>query len=323
MKRYFAVVSMMCLFALTGIVGAVAQEVQKANPATDFEYDLNEAGDGVIIKKYTGTSTEVVIPAEIEDFPVVRVDGYLKDEFHDYFDTYTDHTDYVYKMTEASRKVESAFVNTNVTSIIFPDSVTEIGIGCCANCTSLQKVILPKNLKTIDTLLFYKCKALKQIILPDGIKTIGKGSFYASNLESIKIPDSVERIESLAFTYCAALKQIILPNGIKTIDKATFYNSGLSSIEIPDTVYYINSIAFTNCAKLKTVTLGKSIEAIGDQAFVGCSNLTTFNIVVNHIEYGSYNGRYYEECRDAFSGCSSLSLKEKKKIRDTGYTGEF
>ena len=278
MKRYFAVVSMMCLFALAGIAGAVAQEVQKANPATDFEYDLNEAGDGVIITNYKGTATEVVIPAEIEDFPVVRVDGYLKDEFHDYFDTYTDHTDYVYKMTEASRKVESAFVNTNVTSIIFPDSVTEIGIGCCANCTSLQKVILPKNLKTIDTLLFYKCKALKQIILP---------------------------------------------NGIKTIDKATFYNSGLSSIEIPDTVYYINSIAFTNCAKLKTVTLGKSIEAIGDQAFVGCSNLTTFNIVVNHIEYGSYNGRYYEECRDAFSGCSSLSLKEKKKIRDTGYTGEF
>ena len=222
MKRYFAVVSMMCLFALTGIVGAVAQEVQKANPATDFEYDLNQAGDGVIIQKYKGTATAVVIPTEIEDFPVVRVDGYLKDEFHDYFDTYTDHTDYVYKMTEASRKVESAFVNTNVTSIIFPDSVTEIGIGCCANCTSLQKVILPKNLKTIDTLLFYKCKALKQIILPDGIKTIGKGSFYASNLESIKIPDSVERIESLAFTYCAALKQIILPNGIKTIDKASF-----------------------------------------------------------------------------------------------------
>ena len=54
MKRYFAVVSMMCLFALAGIAGAVAQEVQKANPATDFEYDLNEAGDGVIITNYKG-----------------------------------------------------------------------------------------------------------------------------------------------------------------------------------------------------------------------------------------------------------------------------
>ncbi|EPF46416.1 hypothetical protein HMPREF1222_01938 [Treponema vincentii F0403] len=26
---------------------------------------------------------------------------------------------------------------------------------------------------------------------------------------------------------------------------------------------------------------------------------------------------------DIFVGCSSLSLKEKKKIRDTGYTGGF
>lgn len=91
MKRYFAVVIMMCLFALTGIVGAVAQEVQKANPATDFEYDLNQAGDGVIIKNYKGTSTEVVIPAEIEDFPVVGV-GF------------------------------KAFSETDIVSVVFPDS---------------------------------------------------------------------------------------------------------------------------------------------------------------------------------------------------------
>ena len=54
MKRYFTVVSMVCLFALAGIAGATAQEAQKANPATDFEYDLNESGDGVVIYKYKG-----------------------------------------------------------------------------------------------------------------------------------------------------------------------------------------------------------------------------------------------------------------------------
>lgn len=109
MKRYFAVVSMMCLFALAGIAGAAAQEVQKANPATDFEYDLNQAGDGVIIQKYKGTATEVVIPAEIEDFPVVGVG------------------------------VE-AFSETNIVSVVFPDSIRWTGYSCFEDCNALVQI---------------------------------------------------------------------------------------------------------------------------------------------------------------------------------------
>ena len=47
MKSCFTVVSMVCLFALADIVGATAQETQKANPPTDFKYDLNETCEGV------------------------------------------------------------------------------------------------------------------------------------------------------------------------------------------------------------------------------------------------------------------------------------
>ena len=118
MKRYFTVVSMVCLFALTGIAGATAQEAQKANPATDFEYDLNESGDGIVIYKYKGTATEVVIPAVIEDIPVVEIGS-------------------------------ETFSRTNIVSIVFPDSVTTIDNNkycrCCEDCNFLTKVVLPKN----------------------------------------------------------------------------------------------------------------------------------------------------------------------------------
>ena len=99
MKRYFTVVSMVCLFALTGIAGATTQEAQKANPPTDFKCDFNKTCDGVIIQRYKGTATEVVIPAVIEDIPVVEIGS-------------------------------EAFSRTNIVSIVFPDSVTSIGGKC-------------------------------------------------------------------------------------------------------------------------------------------------------------------------------------------------
>ena len=265
MKRYFAVVSMMCLFALAGIAGAVAQEAQKANPATDFKYDLNQAGDGVIIQKYKGTATAVVIPTEIEDFPVVGV-GF------------------------------KAFSETDIVSVVFPDSDIWISASCFEECKSLQNVVLPKNLKTISESLFCGCTALKEIILPNNIEEIKDASFSNSGLKAIEIPDSVYSIgdwtsDTGPFAYCKNLKTITIGNGISTIGRQLCYG----------------------CTNLTTVTMGSGIRYINTEAFKDCSSLTTVNINVEKVGY-SYR---------VFSGCSSLSLKEKQKIRKTGYTDEF
>lgn len=257
MKRYFAVVSMMCLFALAGIAGAVAQEAQKANPATDFKYDLTEDGEGVIIKKYTGTSTDVVIPAVIEDFPVVTI-GF------------------------------EAFKGTNIVSVVLPDSITRISYSCFEGCQSLQNVVLPKDLTYIAASLFEDCTALKSITLPDSIEIIYKSAFQSSGLESIEIPDSVT----------------VIANG-------DLYTG-----------------AFAYCKNLKTVNIGKGIKHIGKNAFRYCSSLTIVTIGVEKLAYGkkiTIRGEDYFPGygKDVFLGCSALSLKDRKKIRDTGYTGEF
>ena len=269
MKRYFAVVSMMCLFALACIAGAAAQEAQKANPATDFEYDLTKDGEGLIIKKYTGKVTDVIIPAVIEDISVVAV-------------------------------ASKVFKETNIVSIVFPDSVRGIGYSCFAECTSLQNVVLPKNLKALSQYLFYNCTALKEIILPNGIEIIYEGAFYHTGLKSITLPDSVQVIENSdprngvgAFADCENLQTVNIGNGTKVIGARTF----------------------EDCANLTTVTIGSGIRSIRSYAFHNCSSLTTMNIGVWKLE-NDYDW-------NVFSGCSSLSLKEKQKIRKTGYTGEF
>ena len=271
MKRYFSCLLVLFLFILTS-EGLMAQ---KANPPSDFKYDLNKEGTGVIIQGYKGEATDVIIPSSIEDLPVVELDF-------------------------------MASCESNIVSIVIPDSVILIRDGCFFYCRSLQKVTLPKNLKDIPSRCFCGCSSLKEIALPKGLEKINQASFFYSGLESIIIPNSVLLIGYGAFQGCNNLKTVTIGNGVQVI---------------------IGN-AFSDCSALTTVTIGNGIRNIGGNAFSNCSSLTSFNIGVEKIDLGKknyINNDYYYSgyAESVFSGCSSLSLKERKKIRDTGYEGSF
>jgi hypothetical protein len=130
----------------------------KANPATDFRYDMNKAGDGVVIQGFLGNGGEVKIPAKIEGFPVT---GIL---FH-------------------------AFLRATITSVTIPDSVTVIGDGAFSQCGRLATATLPKNLKEIPTNLFSSCKSLESINIPDSVTVIGAHAFVdCVELSKVTLP---------------------------------------------------------------------------------------------------------------------------------------
>jgi hypothetical protein len=155
----------------------------KANPASDFRYDLTKDGKGVVIEDWLGKNGgKVVIPAEIEGYPVVAIaasafwENDSKDE---------------YKMIEAGKK--------RITGIVIPDTVTDIvppkdapGFGAVnvfMNCISLKDVTLSKNLKNIAASMFYNCSSLTTITIPESVTTIEEGAFYkCSELAEVKLP---------------------------------------------------------------------------------------------------------------------------------------
>ena len=273
-------------------------EAQKANPPSDFDYDLNKEGTGVIIEKYKGKATDVIIPSVIEDFPVVTLG-------------------------------KQAFEESNIVSVVIPDSVTGIYYEAFERCKSLQKVTLPKNLVYIAQECFLDCSLLKEITLPEGLKEIYREAFKYSGLESISIPNSVLVIGGEAFQKCKNLKTVNIGNGVQVIGHNAFSNcSALTTVNIGNAVQVIEDNAFSNCSALTTVNIGNGIKGISSEAFKNCSSLTTFNICVEKLSSGDrfYIDDYYYYPgynNDVFNGCSSLSLKERKKIRDTGYRGEF
>ena len=67
-KLFSMAVLLAVLISGIGVIPVLAQSV---SPVSDFEYDLNGDGTGVVILKYVGKGGDIVIPDSIEDFPVV------------------------------------------------------------------------------------------------------------------------------------------------------------------------------------------------------------------------------------------------------------
>ena len=84
----------------------------------------------------------------------------------------------------------------NITSVIIPESVTEIGLAAFEACYGLINVSLPSNLKIIYSDCFCNCKNLKSITLPKSLYLIESGVFMGcSGLKNIyceiKSPENI------------------------------------------------------------------------------------------------------------------------------------
>jgi len=123
MKKHFGILFLVLLCA------SVVISAQEANPASDFEYDLNSDEEGIMIKKYIDSATEVVIPSVIEDFPVVELES-------------------------------DSFKESHVVSVIISDTVQEIWLDAFNGCTSLARVTIGKGIQTIKDGAFRYCSSL-------------------------------------------------------------------------------------------------------------------------------------------------------------------
>ncbi len=96
-----------------------------------------------------------------------------------------------------------AFVDTNITSLTIPGSVTAIGDNGVSGNRYLATLTLNSGLETIGAFAFSDCR-ISSVVIPDGVTSIGEGAFsycvrgdyingewVYSGLTSITIPASV------------------------------------------------------------------------------------------------------------------------------------
>ena len=144
------------------------------------------------------------------------------------------------------------------------------------------------------------------------VTSIGESAFYCcTGLTSVTIPNSVTSIASVrngAFSGCSGLTSVVVDKNNVKYDSRDNCNAiietstntlvaGCKNTIIPNSVTSIGENAFYGCSGLTSVTIPNSVTSIGDCAFSYCKGLTSVAIPNSVTSIGS----------GAFSWCSGLT----------------
>ncbi len=289
----------------------------------DFTYTvLSETDKTCKITAYSGSSKNVVIPAELDGYKVTTlemftfysnkaltvelpatvntIDGQAFNQMNSTVNSITVAEDspyfssvdgVLYSKDKTTLVVYPAAKSDETYKVI--DGVKSIYKYAFSDTYITKEIILPDSLEIIEERAFETFKSLVKINLPDGLKTIGFQAFQnCDSIESIVIPDSVTYIDTMAFGNCESLKSVSLPSNLEVISDSMFQSCvSLESITIPQSVKTISDCAFQSCDSLVEVIIPDNVTDIGEYAFSRCDKLTNITIGegVTTIGYGNFS----------------------------------
>ena len=190
----------------------------------DGDYYYSDNGDGTCsVWGYAGSDNDITIPDTLGGLTVTSIGEY-------------------------------ALYGATVTSVVIPDTVTNIEDNSFNDCSLLTSVTIPNSVISIEDDAFNSCGQLTSITIPDSVTSIG---------------DSV-------FTYCTTMGSVSIGNGVTSIGDSAFQNCfGLTNLTIGSSLVSVGDYAFEDCTKLPSVTFPAGVTSIGEAAFTYCSVLTS------------------------------------------------
>lgn len=161
-------------------------DLYKGSDGVVFRYkmDINEISIYSLDSLPEGKTT-VSIPSEIEGFLVTSI-------------------------------YPEAFLSSNVSEIIFPDTIKIIGWGAFDHCDSLEKFNIPRDLEGIHSTAFACCSKLTSITIPGNVYLGTQSFFGCDNLRTIKLEEGIKSLPAGIFNHCG-IKRIFLPDSLTEI----------------------------------------------------------------------------------------------------------
>ncbi len=205
-----------------------------------------------------------------------------------------------------------------------PYTVASIGSKAFYLCHSLTSVTIPESVTSILDQAFYGCSGLTSLTIPKSVTSIGRLAFNGCRgLTSLTIPKSVTSIGYHAFSGCSGLTSIVVESGNPVYDSRENCNAlietsskqllvGCKNTVIPNSVTSIGDQAFYGCSGLTSITIPEGVTSIGFYAFYGCSHLATVNLSRSVTSIGWY----------AFYACPITSITIPERVTEIAY-GSF
>lgn len=244
---------------------------EQVNPASDFAYTAD--GGEVTITEYIGTSEHVLIPDTIDGLPVTALG-------------------------------HRAFYEKHVTTVVVPDSVTEIGAACFSGDNYLVSLKLPDGLKRLPPASLESCMRLYDFDLPQSLEKIYSSVFeFNYYLTHLTLPSSLTEIEQQNFIGLYGLQSLTLAedneafkldetNGLLMTADGTRLLHCFSDIVpaeeiiLPEGLKTVDPFAFHYDYDVKRIVLPEGVETIGAMAFAMCPNLTEIVIPASVTNIG-------------------------------------
>lgn len=288
MKRIMTTIAALVLAAvfLTGGTGRLpAAQAEGSLTDRGFEYSLLEDGTAEITG-YTGTARKVSIPERAGGRQVTAIASFAFGR------------------------------NRDMTAVIIPEGVRQIGAYAFSDCASLHSVQLPESLKEIGDGAFENCAGISGLVLPEGIETIGENPFRGCSAlaslrfsggnagyevsggllyhretativscapkalnQRLEIPEGTRSVGAWAFASCTEIREAILPEGTEEIGDYAFTECyGLRKAEFPSSLRSIGDNAFSSCLQLAEAVLPEGLRHLGGLCFRDCGTLRRIHI---------------------------------------------
>ncbi len=197
-------------------------------PSEGFSYAVYE--DGIELTRYDGNGGEVVIPQSIDGYNVVKLGDALFSNRED------------------------------ITSIVIPEGVRELGYSVFCFCTRLSEIKLPNSLEVIRSNALYGLWGVHEVFIPENVYHIDGLTFGGwSGFDKINVSENNR-------WFCA--EDGVLYN--KSMTKLLFYPAYKADKEftIPDTVTGLDIYAFDRPRYLEKLNIPASVSNIvTDQIF--------------------------------------------------------
>ena len=134
--------------------------------------------------------------------------------------------------------------NTEITDLVIPEGVTNIGKYAFYNCDGLTSVTIPSSVTNIGFSAFSGCTGLTSI------QVDSNNDIYDSRDNCNAI------IETETNTLIVGCRKSTIPSSVTSIGNYAFYGcTGLTSVTIPSSITTISDFAFRDCTGLTSVTI--------------------------------------------------------------------